>query len=80
MMYYFGNYGSQFFYWPMIGGVMMIVFWGVVIYLLVVGVQKLTNQNGSRDTERALEILKERYAKGEITHEEYEKIRKNLEK
>jgi len=64
----------------LIGGLLMMLFWGALIYLLFVGVQKLTSHNDSRDTGRALETLKERYAKGEITHEEYEKIRKNLEK
>ena len=79
-MYYFGNYGSQFFYWPMIGGLMMIVFWGVVIYFVVIGVQKLTSQNSGRVSRRASEILKERYAKGEIGREEYEKMKKYLDK
>ena len=31
------------------------------------------------ETETALEILKKRYAKGEITREEFEQMRKNIE-
>lgn len=37
------------------------------------------NHNNGYSRDRSLEILRERYAKGEITTEEYQKIKKNLE-
>jgi putative membrane protein len=36
------------------------------------------NQRGSGDSGAALEILKKRYARGEITQEEYEQMKKTL--
>ncbi|MBZ4682894.1 MAG: putative rane protein [Fusobacteriaceae bacterium] len=58
-------------------GIMMIIFWiviiGVIFYLI--------NKNGNKEIFRnrtPLDILKERYAKGEITKEEYEEMKKDL--
>jgi len=36
-------------------------------------------QNGASAEETALDILKKRYARGEITREEYDRMRKDLE-
>ncbi len=36
------------------------------------------NQGGGADSESALEILKKRYARGEITQEESERMKTNL--
>ncbi len=61
------------------GGVFMwlllLVLIGVVIYFVVRG-DKWTKKG---DDESPLEILKKRYARGEITREEYNKIKKELE-
>ncbi len=37
------------------------------------------NNNTGYSLDRSLEILRERYARGEITTEEYQKIKRNLE-
>jgi len=58
-------------------GLSMIAFWiliGVGVYLLFAG-YTLPRRD---ENERALMIAKERYARGEITHEEYEEIKRNL--
>ncbi|SHH72831.1 putative membrane protein [Caloranaerobacter azorensis DSM 13643] len=57
-------------------GFLGILLLGIVVYLIF----KYTNgrkHHGYYDKSDALEILKERYAKGEITEEEYER-KKNM--
>ncbi len=38
------------------------------------------NNNGGYGLDRSLEILRERYARGEISEEEYQRIKRNLER
>ena len=62
------------------GGGLMWLFWIVAIILIVWGV-KLAVRIGNQSEEggiSALDILKERYAKGEIDQAEYEQKRKTL--
>ena len=51
---------------------MMLVFWGLVIAGLVLGIRWLASQGRQDRTDRALDILRERYARGEINKEEFE--------
>ena len=67
------------------GGIMlalMILFWGAVIYAIVWLIRGTKDgRYNPRDWERsksALDILKERYAKGEINKEEFEAKKKDL--
>lgn len=58
---------------------MMFVFWGAVIAALVVGIRWLAGQGREpRGGDRALEILRERYARGEINREEFEARKRDL--
>lgn len=57
-------------------GIMMIVFWAAVIYFIVWLVRN-TKTNGEND-KKALDILKERYAKGEIDKKEFEEKKRDL--
>ena len=59
---------------PMIMPITMLIVALIIIYLLVG-----RGESQSRDSESAIEILKKRYARGEITKEEFEQIRKDLE-
>lgn len=52
------------------GGIMMILFWAVVIYFIVWLVN--TNKTNGVHDKKASDILKERYAKGEIDKKEFE--------
>jgi len=73
-----GGYGMGWF-----GGILMIVFWILILVGLIFLIKWLV-QSTSRDKttgsggNRALEILKERYAKGEINKEEFESKKKDL--
>lgn len=69
-------------WWMMFGGIFMLLFWGAIIALVVWGINKLREREGSgtgaMEKRDPLDIAKERYANGEISHEEFEQIRKNL--
>ncbi len=75
---WFGGMG----WWMMFGGLLMLVFWGGIIALVVWGVKKLVERGGSgSDTAQKrdpLDIAKERYARGDISREEFEQIKKDL--
>jgi len=75
-----GGWGTGWF-----GGIFMIVFWILVIvglaFLIKWLIQTTRSEkdvaNGSSD--RAIDILKERYARGEINKEEFEKIKRDVQ-
>ncbi|MCL4467013.1 MAG: SHOCT domain-containing protein [Chloroflexi bacterium] len=83
--YYGGNnpYG-----WPVwltagIGLLMMVLFWGAVIvggYFLVRALSQSGNRSAVVHSETPLDILKRRYAAGELTKEEYDRMRQDLER
>lgn len=59
---------------------MLLVFWGLVIFMLVIAVRWLMEQGrGGGKGDAALDILKQRLAKGEIDPEEYSARKKALE-
>lgn len=65
--------------WSLMLGGMLIPF--LFIVLLVVGAYFLLTPRGQRvETERALAILNERYAKGELSKEQYLEMRGQLTK
>jgi putative membrane protein len=55
----------------MFGGIFMLVFWGLVIWLIVLAIRKLSPGGKSSQTDKAVDLLKQRYSKGEISTEEY---------
>jgi putative membrane protein len=68
------------------GGILMLVFWALVIGGIVLLVLRLLERNPSttgpsrQDSgDRALDLLRERYARGEITKEQFDQMRKDLE-
>lgn len=56
----------------MFGGLMMVLFWGIVIALIVMAVRRYRTGTGKPDQDPA-KILKERFARGEIDEDEYRK-------
>jgi putative membrane protein len=64
------------------GGPFMILFWILVVVGLVVLVKWMLDQSSTGKGARGkspLEILRERYARGEINREEFEQKRRDLE-
>ncbi|SRR6266571_3350899 len=58
---------------------MMLVFWGVVIVGIVLAIRWLMTQSRDpRMTDSALDILRQRYARGDISKEEFEAKKKDL--
>lgn len=67
------------------GSFMMLLFWGGLIILIFVAVRWMgagspRGNGGPAPGNRALDILDERYARGEIEKEEYEERRRLLSK
>ncbi|OGR00548.1 MAG: hypothetical protein A2505_01230 [Deltaproteobacteria bacterium RIFOXYD12_FULL_55_16] len=77
--YWAGGPGC-FFGWPL-GMILGIIFWGALIYgifLLFSRLAKRRARDGEKE-ETPLDILKKRYARGEIDAEEFGQRKKNLE-
>jgi putative membrane protein len=72
-------YDGNMFGWGLGGGIMMLIFWAVII-LLIVWIVKAVGANGKGKThsKSSGEHLKERYAKGEITKEQFESMKKDI--
>jgi len=71
----FGGWGNMMGWFG--GGIMMLLFWGAIIYFIVWLVRN-SKANGSDSSKNALDILKERYVKGEIDKKEFEEKKKDL--
>ncbi|MFC1938517.1 SHOCT domain-containing protein [Chloroflexota bacterium] len=65
-------------WWMAFGGLLMVLFWGGVIALIIWGITKLTGRGDSSPKRSPLDVAKERYAKGEISREEFEQLKKDL--
>jgi putative membrane protein len=76
-----GNYGYGF--GMGFGPIFMIIFWVVIIIgavYLVKLISSSSRQNRLKEPEEtASDILKKRYAKGEISKEEFEEMKKNIQ-
>ncbi len=76
-MMHWGDYGCGAGY----GWIWMVLFWGLVIAGLVYLVQTITGRAGKSSAgETSLDILKKRYARGEISHEEFDRMKDELMK
>ena len=57
---------------------MMFLFWVLFIVGLVVGIRWLVGKGKEQKQDSALDILRQRYARGEINKDEFEAKRKDL--
>ena len=69
-------------WWMVFRGIWMLVFWVAIMALVVWGVKKrvghVESKGSTAERRDPLEIAKERYAKGQISKEEFEQIKKDL--
>jgi putative membrane protein len=56
----------------------MFLFWTLVIIGLIIGIRWLLGKGREKRSDSALQILRERYARGEINKEEFEARKKDL--
>ena len=63
-------------WWMLFGGLLWLAFWGAVIYLIVAFARSSGRRQAPHDD--PLDILKRRYARGEIDRDEYERMRRDL--
>ncbi len=69
--YGYGMMGGS--YW-----ILWLIFWILVIIGLVLLIKYLWEGGGTKRADSAIEILKRRYASGEISKEEFEEKKKDL--
>ncbi|PIS40791.1 MAG: electron transporter RnfE [Candidatus Kerfeldbacteria bacterium CG08_land_8_20_14_0_20_43_14] len=78
MHYYYGNMSG----FGLFGGILMLLFWLAAISLIIWAVRGFGMSRHHyyqmQDSFKALDILKERYAKGEIDKQEFETKKKDL--
>ena len=77
----YGMMGPGMMGWGVMGGFMgigMIIFWGLIIWGIVALVRGGAPGCGSGQSDSALEVLKRRYARGEISKEEFEEKKRDL--
>ena len=62
-------------WWMLLGSVWFVFFWGLIIWAVL----KVTGGLGKSTTEASpLDIARSRYARGEISREEFEQLRRDL--
>ena len=76
--YMFSNYEFMGVGGGFTAGLFMILFWALVIAGIVYLVKHLSQNQNNKQNKSPMDILKERYAKGEIDKEEFEKRKKDL--
>ena len=74
-----GYFWSGFHGMTWFGGIGMILFWILILAFVIWGVVMISRNNSRHgSSSKALDIAQERYAKGEISKEQYEEIKKSL--
>lgn len=75
--FYNYGYGNMFSF----GWIFVIIFWGLVIWGVFALIKNTTHsdKDGINDKNKALAILNERYAKSEISKEEFEEKKNDLQ-
>lgn len=79
LLLFFGSFGmggySMMGFGMGFGFIFMILFWGILIWLVIT---LINNTQSNKKEDDALSILKKRYASGEISKKQYEEMKKEL--
>ena len=79
-----GNYFEGGYGFGGLGFIFMILFWGLIIWAIIAAVRMASGNHsghsccGGSKGDEAQKVLRERYAKGEITKEQFEQMKKDL--
>ncbi len=75
------GWGPGSFFGHPVGMIISIVFWALVLWALFVFISNMTKHGAGPGgkNETAVDILKKRYARGEINAEEFARMKKDLE-
>lgn len=69
-------------WWMVWGSIVMVLFWGAIIGLIVWAIQSVTSKTEKAPppsgSQTALDIAAQRYARGEISREQFEQIKRDL--
>ncbi len=65
-------------WWMVFGWIWMVVFWGLIIWAVVTLFRYLGIRGSGQRPSTATTILEERFARGEITRDQFEEMRKTL--
>lgn len=77
-MHMFGGYSGMGFGSGFGMMIFMILFWGAIIALVITLIRRTTGQSGPENSESPYEIAKKRYAKGELSKEEFIGLKRDL--
>lgn len=78
MMGFMNDWTGMGWAWMLFGWVWMVAFWGVIIALVVWAVRRLSEPRQAAGGPGPLEILKARYARGEISKQQFDEMKRDL--
>ena len=75
-MHMFGGYGGM--GYGGFGMIFMFLFWGLIIALIVILIRQASSKSNSDKDQSPVNIVKQRYAKGEISKQEFDRLLSEL--
>lgn len=75
-MHMFGGYGGM--GYGGLGMIFMFLFWGLIIALIVILIRQASSKSNSDKDQSPVDIVKQRYAKGEISKQEFDRLLSEL--
>jgi putative membrane protein len=65
-------------WWMLFGGIWMFLILGGIIALIIWAVTRFSRPGGTAGRQDPLDIARERYARGDITREQFDQIKRDL--